>query len=146
MTMIKIRQLEAFRAVMQMGSITAGADHLRLTQTAVTRLIRDLERNLGYALFDRDRGRIRPTAEAMGIYREVTQCFVGLDRISKVAADIGQGHSGRLRMAAIPVLAVGVIPEILAPFPADRPTLSVDLIDGSSTEIAEWLAVGAYDL
>jgi DNA-binding transcriptional LysR family regulator len=146
MAMMKIRQLEAFRAVMQMGSITAGADHLRLTQPAVTRLIRDLERNLGYALFDRDRGRIRPTAEAVALYREVEKCFVGLDRIAKVASDIRQGQSGRLRIAAIPVLAVGVIPEILARFLADRPQLRVDLIDGSSPEIAEWIADGAYDL
>jgi DNA-binding transcriptional LysR family regulator len=146
MTLLKIRQLEAFRAVMQTGSITAGADHLRLSQPAVTRLVRDLERNLGYALFDRHRGRIRPTAEAMTLYREVEKCFVGLDRISKLASDIGQGQSGRLRIAAIPVLAVGIIPEILARFLADRPRLNVDLIDGSSPEIAEWIADGAYDL
>lgn len=144
--MLKIRQLEAFRAVMQVGSITAGADHLRLSQPAVTRLIRDLERNLGYALFDRARGRIRPTAEAITLYREVEKCFVGLDRISKMAAVIGQGQSGRLRIAAIPVLAVGILPEILARFLADRPRLSVDLIDGSSPEIAEWIADGVYDL
>src|SRR5919112_120619 len=42
---MKPRQLEAFRAVMTMGGITAGADHLRLSQPAVTRLIRDLERS-----------------------------------------------------------------------------------------------------
>ena len=144
--MLKPRQLEAFRAVMLMGSITAGADHLRLTQPAVTRLIRDLERNLGFALFDRDRGRIRPTPAAIALSREVEKCFVGLDRIAKAAADIRQGHTGRLRIAAIPTLAVGVLPEILARFLADRPQLRVDLIDGSSAEIAEWIADGAYDL
>ncbi|MGH7185395.1 MAG: LysR substrate-binding domain-containing protein, partial [Pseudomonadota bacterium] len=144
--MMKPRQLEAFRSVMLTGSITAGANHLRLTQPAVTRLIRDLERNLGFVLFERHRGRIRPTAEAVELSREVDKCFVGLDRIAKAAADIHEGRSGRLRIAAIPTLAVGVLPEILARFLAERPQLRVDLIDGSSPEIAEWVADGAYDL
>ncbi len=143
---MKPRQLEAFRSVMLMGSITGGANHLRLTQPAVTRLIRDLERSLGFALFERHRGRIRPTPAAIELSREVDKCFVGLDRITKAAADIRQGRAGRLRIAAIPTLAVGVLPEILARFLADRLQLRVDLIDGSSAEIAEWVADGAYDL
>ena len=131
---------------MQMGGITAGADHLRLTQPAVTRLIRDLERTLGFALFVREHGRIRPTSEALALSREVDRCFIGLDRIDKLAADIRQGRAGRLRIAAIPALAVAVIPTILARFLADRPQVRIDLVDGSSPEIAEWIADGAYDL
>ncbi len=131
---------------MLMGSITAGADHLRLSQPAVSRLVRDLERGLGFALFERNRGRIRPTPAALALSREVDRCFVGLDRIAKAAADIRQGRAGRLRVAAIPALAVGVLPELLARFLSERPQLGVDLIDGSSTEIAEWVADGAYDL
>ena len=144
--MMKQRQLEAFRAVMQMGGITAGADHLRLTQPAVTRLIRDLERKLGFALFVREHGRIRPTSEALDLSREVDRCFIGLDRIDKLAADIRQGRAGRLRIAAIPALAVGVLPDIVARFLSDRPQLRIDLVDGSAVEIAEWIADGAYDL
>ncbi|HXV25765.1 MAG TPA: LysR substrate-binding domain-containing protein [Alphaproteobacteria bacterium] len=143
---MKPRQLEAFRAVMLMGSITAGADHLRLSQPAVSRLVRDLERSLGFDLFERDRGRIRPTPGAVALSREVDRCFVGLDRIAKAASEIRQGRAGRLRVAAIPALAVGVLPEILARFLAGRPQLGVDLIDGGSAEIAEWIADGAYDL
>lgn len=143
---MKPRQLEAFRAVMLMGSVTAGADHLRLSQPAVTRLVRDLERSLGLDLFERDRGRIRPTSAAIALSREVDRCFVGLDRIAKAAADIRHGRAGRLRIAAIPALAVGVLPEILARFLADRPHLGIDLMDGGSAEIAEWVADGAYDL
>jgi DNA-binding transcriptional LysR family regulator len=143
---MKPRQLEAFRAVMLTGSITAGADHLRLSQPAVTRLIRDLERSLGLALFERDRGRIRPTSAATELSREVDRCFVGLDRIAKAAAGLRQGRAGRLRIAAIPALAVGVLPELLARFLAERPQLGVYLVDGSSPEIAEWVADGAYDL
>jgi DNA-binding transcriptional LysR family regulator len=147
MTLLKIRQLEAFRAVMQTGSITAGRRPPEVESTGSDAAgSGPSSATWGYALFDRHRGRIRPTAEAMTLYREVEKCFVGLDRISKLASDIGQGQSGRLRIAAIPVLAVGIIPEILARFLADRPRLNVDLIDGSSPEIAEWIADGAYDL
>ena len=56
---------------MMMGSITAGADHLRLSQPAVTRLIRDLERSLDLSLFERERGRVRPTSAALALVREI---------------------------------------------------------------------------
>ncbi|MCD4663185.1 LysR family transcriptional regulator [Agrobacterium sp.] len=48
------RQVEAFRAVMITGSMTAAADLLRVTQPAVSRLIKDLESDLSFRLFRRD--------------------------------------------------------------------------------------------
>lgn len=146
MSTLNPRQLEAFRAVMLTGSITAGAVHLRVTQPAVTRLVRDLERKLGFRLFERFRGRLTPTAPALEFYYEIEKCFVGLDRIAKAASDIRQGRAGRLRIAAIPALAVGVLPQLLAAYLAERPQIRIDVVDGSSPEIAHWVADGMFDL
>ena len=146
MTGINQRQLEAFRAVMLTGSMTAGASHLRVTQPAVTRLVRDLERKLGFRLFERLHGRLTPTPHAVELYPEVEKCFVGLDRITKAASDIRQGRAGRLRIAAIPALAAGVLPHVIATYLAGRPQIRVDLVDGSSPEIAQWVAEGSFDL
>ena len=146
MSYLNPRQLEAFRAVMQTGSITAGAAHLRVTQPAVTRLIRDLEKSLGFTLFERRHGRVTPTPAAAALAREVDRCFVGLDRIGKAANDIRQGRAGSLRIAAIPALAMALIPKSVARFLGGHPQIRIDLIDGSSVEVAEWVASGSFDL
>lgn len=65
---INLRQVEAFRAVMQSGSITAAAELMSVTQPAVSRLIKYFESRIGFALFTREKGRIRPTAEAFSLF------------------------------------------------------------------------------
>src|SRR5205807_6797550 len=52
-TMLNPRQVEAFRAVMTTGSVTLAATTMHVTQPAVSRLIRDLERALKLVLFER---------------------------------------------------------------------------------------------
>ena len=56
---LKIRQIEAFKAVVETGSVTAAALKLSLTQPAVSKLIAHLERSVGMRLFERTRGRLR---------------------------------------------------------------------------------------
>src|SRR5215467_3146050 len=65
---ITLRQIEAFRAVMEAGTVIEGASSMRLSQPAVSRLIGDLEASLGYSLFARVRGRLVPTDEAQVLY------------------------------------------------------------------------------
>ena len=56
--------LAAFEATARTGGVTAAAEELDLTQSAVSRQIRALEAQLGAPLFERDRGRLRPTPAA----------------------------------------------------------------------------------
>ena len=59
-----MRQVEAFRAVMMSGGITAAATMLNISQPSVSRLIADMERAVGFRLFDRRGARVHPTAQA----------------------------------------------------------------------------------
>ena len=65
MTPSRLRQLEAFRAVMQSGSVSRAAQRMLLTQPAVTKLLRSLEDETGLPLFDRSRRHLQPTPEAV---------------------------------------------------------------------------------
>ncbi|CAM3148072.1 regulatory helix-turn-helix protein, lysR family [Paracoccus aminovorans] len=58
------RQIEAFRAIIESGSVTAAAELLFLTQPSVSRLLADLEAELGFALFARIGRSLTPTPEA----------------------------------------------------------------------------------
>jgi len=75
------RQLEAFRATMRSGSITAAAKLMHISQPSVSRLISDLERSVGFALFVRAGRGLVTTVEARRFYQGVEGMFIGVDKL-----------------------------------------------------------------
>jgi DNA-binding transcriptional LysR family regulator len=67
---VNLKRLQAFRAVFEAASVTRAAERLHTTQPAVSRLIGDLEAELGLALFVRQKRRLAPTAEGRAFYHE----------------------------------------------------------------------------
>ncbi len=144
--MIQSRQLEAFRAVMRTGAMTAAAESIHVTQPAVSRLVRDLEQELGLTLFLRRGNLVLPTAEARAMLVEVDRLFTGVGQIRDYAEDLRTGRGGSLRIAALPAMASGFLPRFVAGFCRERPKLKVVLDGLSSTVIREQLTAGLYDI
>ena len=71
---ISHRHIEVFRAVMLAGSATGAAELLHTSQPTVSRELARLESLLGYHLFDRVQGRLRPHARALALWEEVQRC------------------------------------------------------------------------
>lgn len=143
---MKIRQIEAFRAVMLAESVTQAAEMLRISQPSMSRLIADLETNTGLALFARRKGRLHPTPEAMYLYDEVEKSFVGLEKISDVVRDIRNLKTGQLRIACLPGHALRFLPAVITDFLHDRPQVMVSLQPRSSPKVHEWLESQYFDL
>jgi DNA-binding transcriptional LysR family regulator len=143
---LTLRQVEAFHAVMRTGSMTGGADLLAVTQPAVTRLVRDMENALGFALFDRRGNQLLPTAQAIALMPEIERSFIGLERIARVARGIGEQTAGSLRIAAMPAVANTLLPAFLKRFLAPRPQLQVSLLGVPSPLVAEMVASGQADI
>ena len=74
-------EYQALRALMQGGTTTAAAEQLGLSQSAISRSIASLEARTGRMLFEREAGRLRPTAEAVRLNRRLDPLFSALDRI-----------------------------------------------------------------
>jgi DNA-binding transcriptional LysR family regulator len=144
--MLNHRQVEAFRAVMLTGGVTAAAVFLSVTQPAVSRLLRDLERNLDLRLFDRRRGRLLPTSEGASLYQEVERSFVGLQAISDAAAKLREREAGTLRVASLPALFNGLLPRFIGRFLVARPDLDLSLFGLASYLVRDWVASGRCDL
>ncbi len=112
------RQIEAFRAVIETGKITAAADVLGTTQPSVSKLIADLEHVAGFGLFERRGRQVIPTQEALALYEEVERSFVGMSKISRVIEDIRDFRKGSLLVAGMPALALKFLPYVIAGFVA----------------------------
>ena len=111
---LDLKQLDAFAAVMSAGSITGAARLLGRSQPAVTRLIQDLEANLGFELLHRNGPRITPTEQGLLFHDEVERLLVGIRHIADRARAIAKRKVPPIEIAAIPALAAGIIPLALA--------------------------------
>lgn len=108
-----LNQLEAFAAVMTIGSVTGAGRSLGRSQPAISKAIGDLEGELGYALFDRNGPRVTPTGKAFLLYEEVERSLVGLRSIRERAAEIGREEAQPVHLVATPALASTIAPAAL---------------------------------
>ncbi len=137
-------ELEAFEAVVKYGSISAAAENIFVSQSAISRRIQTLERQLGYDLFDRNRGfRAVKLTEQGKLF--VPIC-AKMREIYKEAAEVPQ-HMGleNLRIGAIGSLAAFVLPDILKKFSKEYPNLRLEISGISSVEGYRFLENGALD-
>lgn len=144
--MLNLRQIEAFRAVMLAGTVTAASHMLNISQPAVSRLIRDLEKDVGLRLFERRKGRVLPTAEAETLYNEVERSFLGLRRIEETAREIRDFGADRLEVGAMPALCLDLVPDVVRSFLSGRPGVKVSVQARSSQRVVELTAGRRFDL
>jgi DNA-binding transcriptional LysR family regulator len=142
---ISLRGLESFREIMRKGSATAAARELSLSQPAVSRLIGQLERELGFNVFDRIKGRLVPTQQGLLLYEEVESAFLGLERVSTVARDVHDLNAGQLRIVAPPSLAEGPLVGIIGTFIKKYPNVRVVLDSNSRPTAMNMIATRAAD-
>jgi len=144
--MLSLREMDVFRHVMELGSITAAAVALKISQPAASRLIQQAEQRLGFPLFLRQKKRLIPTTEARTLFPETVGAFVALDSVQRLAGELRSGRSGLLTIAAIPALASTLLPLAVQRFRKARPGVSVKILAVSAHESANLVADQRADL
>jgi DNA-binding transcriptional LysR family regulator len=140
------RHLEAFRAVIETGSMTAAAAVLSKLQPAVSNLITRLEDELGVSLFKRRKGKLEATPEAAQFFEEVRRTLSVLERTVQVARDLKRLKSGTLALASQPGLATYVLPPIIAELLKRWPGGTVRFITRSSPTVRDLGRIDAFDI
>lgn len=114
------RQLEAFVAVISIGSMTGAAKALGKSQPVITRLIQDLEQELGFSVLHRNGPRIAPTEQGVAFFTQAELFLSGLRTISERARNIEAAHARPVELASIPAIAASIVPMALQDLPADQ--------------------------
>lgn len=143
---MRMRQVEAFRAVMISGGITTAATLLHISQPSVSRLIADLERTVGFILFDRRGGRVHPTAQADALFEAVRRSYTGLDLLDKAARRIRAHPVGTVRLATLGALAMTVLPPVIERFRERFPDIRMTVETLGQRAIEERVFLGHADL
>ncbi|MHB2165704.1 LysR family transcriptional regulator [Alsobacter sp. R-9] len=145
---MKLRQIEVFRAIMRGGSTTAAASMLRLSQSAVSRQLTQFEEELGFALFERHKGRLVPLPEAQALLEEVGELTAILTRLKRYTEDIKAGTTGQhlLKVAVPHSLITSLMPEVIEAWLVGRPDAAIELIGGHYDAILHMVSSRVADL
>ncbi len=143
---MNLRQLEIFRAIMQTGTTLAAADLLLISQPAVSNILRQFEMQLGFKLFRRVGGRLRPTREAHSMYEGSEDVFSSFESVQHLAKDLRRGWAGTLQAVASPSLGHTIVPPAVKAFLDARPQVRINLDTPSNERIVEMLAGGRAEL
>ncbi len=139
------RQITAFRHVLRLGSVTAAARAMSISQPAVSRHISDLEADLGFSLFERRSGKLLPLPEAQALGHEVERMFYGLDRLKAFAREMrGLTHS-RISIASLPMASFRILPSAVGAFLRAHEGVRVTHNVHTSQRIADLVAAGQAD-
>ena len=144
--MINARQLEVLCAVIELGTTAKAAEMLAVSQPAVSNMIRHVETLAGFALFERERGRLTPTPEARHIAQEAQHLFMQQRRVASIIEELRGGMTGRLSIVATPSIGQRILPQVIAKFLESRPKLNVSLDLGHTDQIANRLVSGQAEL
>lgn len=143
---MNFRQIEAFRAVMICGTASRAAEMLRISQPAVSRHVAELEASTRFALFERVKNRLKPTAEGMALFEEVQRAYTGIERLRFAAENIRSFTGARLRIVSMPALGHAFLPRVVGTFARAFPDAVVLLQVRSSQYVHEEIATGNFDI
>ena len=143
---ISLRQIEIFHAVMTTGNLTEAAALLHTSQPTVSRELARFEKLLQMPLFDRVRGRLRPTAQGLRLFEEVQRSYYGMERIRDAALNIRQYRQAQLSVACLPAFSQSLLPGVCRSFLERHENVSLSIIPQESPLLEEWLSAQRYDL
>lgn len=140
------RQLEIFHAVMRSGTITGAAGFLGITQPAVSKAVRALERALGFKLLRPMKGRLYPTPEAERLLPDADRIMGELSAFERLAGEVRTGGAGLVRAAASSACATALLPLATALFRKAHPAVRISSHLLPARGVAESVVAGEAEL
>jgi LysR family transcriptional regulator, carnitine catabolism transcriptional activator len=137
-----MRQLEALVLVYRLGSITKAAAELRVTQSAISLLIRQIEENFQLKLFDRTTRALQPTAACKEAIPVAERILAGAQGLSRRMRDLVEIKAGRITVAVSAGVASALLPRVIGQYRSRYPDVTIDLYDVAPDELLAFVMAG----
>jgi len=135
-----------FQLVARLGSIRQASKALNIAPSSISRVIRQLEDELGTPLFERVRQRLRLTSAGELLLYHVRESYVNLNRAITEINDLSGLRRGTVTLATIESAARGILPDVLGEFWERHPEINIDVKVTSSQDAANAVSDGSCDL
>jgi LysR family transcriptional regulator, carnitine catabolism transcriptional activator len=141
-----LRQLEAFLAVARTLSFSKASEVVHLSQPGLSGAVRKLEDTVGARLFDRNTRNVVLTPAGTELLSMAEHLLTDLDFALERMRDYLGGKRGRVAVAAVPSIAAGFVPDVIAKFERAYPGITLQLHDALSEHCLEMLRSGRVDV
>ncbi len=144
--MLSVPRLRVLKEVAYRGSVSAAAEALSYTQSAVSQQIAALEAEAGIALLERHPRGVTLTAAGQTLVAHAEGVLAGLDAAEEALAAIAGLRGGSLRVASFPTAGATLMPLAVATFSESYPDVELSLVEAEPEQIAPLLRAGEVDL
>lgn len=141
-----LRQLRYFVQVANLKSFSHAAAHLNVAQSALSRHVRLLETEFGVRLFDRHARGAEPTAAGRVLLKRATRVLRSVDDTRDAVIHAGQGPAGQVSFVIPPSFSSMFAAPLIAACKRELPHVTLNLSEGWTGDILEWLLIGHNDL
>ena len=142
---MNILKYMAFIKTVEYGSFTKAADILNYSQSGISRMINDLEKEWGISLLERSRAGVSLTSDGLRLLSHAKSLCDEYQKLQSEIDDLHGVHSGLIRIGTISSVATHWLPNIIRAFQKDYPGIDYELLLGDYTEIEAWIAEGRVD-
>jgi DNA-binding transcriptional LysR family regulator len=140
-----LNDLQAFRAVVELGSFRKAADAVSISQPALSRRIDKLEQALGVRLFERTTRSVTLTTVGRVFAQSAEQLLHDLDVALLGIRDVSSSRLGHVTIACVPSVAYYFLPHVIARYHRRFPRIRVKLLDASANEVLAAVSSGEAD-
>ncbi len=142
---MNITKYVAFVRTVEYGSITKAAEMLNYSQSGISRMIADLEKEWNVTLLERSKTGVRLTSDGMKLLPFVKSVCAEHEKLQMQVDELNGLQSGLIRIGTFSSVATHWLPNIIKAFQQDHPNIDYELLLGDYTEIEEWIASGRVD-
>lgn len=143
---MRLRYIELFHAVLTTGSLTGAANLLNISQPAASKALQQAENQLGFTLFNRVRGRLQPTEQALLLRPRVEKIIRELHDLQRLTTNFSRPESCPLRVTCTPTLAQALVPDATTLLREAYPAATAELSTLHSAEMCESLTLRETDI
>lgn len=142
---MNLQKYMAFVKTVEYGSFTKAAEILNYSQSGVSRMIGDLEKDWKVTLLERGKNGVKLTSDGMKLLPSAQRMVGEYEKLQMEVDEINGLQSGLIRIGTFSSVATHWLPKIIKAFQGDYPNIDYELLLGDYTEIEGWIASGRVD-
>ncbi len=142
---MNILKYMAFIKTVEYGSFTKAAEILNYSQSGISRMIHDLEKEWRITLLERNRAGVKLTSDGAELLPYAKSLCDEYQKLQMQIDDLHGMQSGLIRIGTFSSVATHWLPNIIKAFQKDYPGIDYELLLGDYTEIEEWILEGRVD-
>lgn len=142
---MNIQKFQAFVKTVEYGSFTKAAEILHYSQSGISRMINDLEKEWKVILLERSKAGVKLTSDGLRLLPHAKSVCAEYEKLQMQVDELNGLQSGLIRIGTFSSVATHWLPKIIKEFQKDYPNIDYELLLGDYKEIEEWIAEGRVD-